>query len=75
MPNVQKATQKDYKLGRRIQKLRQDKGYTQERLAEKIGVSVTWIGYIETGYRRPNLAMLSKVANALNVKVKDLIPF
>lgn len=67
--------QKDYKLGRRIQKLRQQKNYTQEKLAERVGVSVTWIGYIETGYRRPNLAMLSKVANALGVKVKDLIPF
>lgn len=75
MPKAQKTTQKDYKLGRRIQKLRQEREYTQEKLAEKVGVSTTWIGYIETGYRRPNLAMLSKIANALRVKVNDLIPY
>ncbi len=70
-----KTTKKDYRLGRKVQKLRKKKGLTQEKLAEKIGVSTTWIGYIETGYRRPNLKMIYKIANALGVKVKDIFPF
>lgn len=69
------ATKKDYRLGRKIQKIRKEKGFTQEKLAEKVGVSTTWIGYIETGYRRPNLKMVYKIASALSIKVKDIFPF
>ena len=69
------ATKKDYRLGRKVQKLRKEKGLTQEKLAEKVGVSTTWIGYIETGFRRPNLKMVYKIANVLGVKVKDIFPF
>lgn len=72
---ITKITKQDLQLGRKIQKVRKEKDLTQEELAEKIGVSTTWIGYIETGYRRPNLKMIYKVARALNVKVKDIIPF
>ncbi len=58
-----------------MQRSRKEKGLTQEKLAEKVGVSTTWIGYIETGYIRPNLKMIYKIANALGVKVKDIFPF
>lgn len=69
------TTKRDYRLGRKIQRIRKEKGLTQEKLAEKVGVSTTWIGYIETGYKRPNLKMIYKIANALGVKVKDIFPF
>ena len=69
------TTKQDYRLGRRIQKIRQEKNLTQEKLAEKVGVSTTWIGYIETGFRRPNLKMIYKIARALGVNVKDIFPF
>ena len=68
-------TKRDYRLGRKIQRVRKEKELTQEKLAEKIGVSTTWIGYIETGYRIPNLKMIYRIANALGVKVKDIFPF
>ncbi len=58
-----------------LKKIRQSKGVTQEELAEKIGTSQTWIAYIETGRNKPNLDMLEKIAKALGVKTKDLIPF
>ncbi len=70
-----KTTKQDYRLGRKIQKIRQEKSITQEQLAEKVGVSTTWIGYIETGYKRPNLKMIYKIARALGIKVKDIFPF
>ena len=69
------TTKRDYRLGRKIQRIRKERELTQEKLAEKIGVSTTWIGYIETGYKRPNLKMIYKIANALRVKVKDIFPF
>lgn len=70
-----KITERDLRLARKIQKVRQERGWTQERLAEKVGASTTFIGYLETGYRIPNLKMIYKIANALGVKVKDIFPF
>ena len=75
MVKVQKITEQDYRLGRKIQKIRKSKGITQEQLAEKLRVSTTFIGYVETGYRRPNLKMIYKIARTLGVKVKDIFPF
>lgn len=75
MVKTKKVTEKDWRLARKIQKVRQEKGWTQEKLAERIGVSTTFIGYIETGYRIPNLKMIYKIANALGLKVKDIFPF
>jgi transcriptional regulator with XRE-family HTH domain len=66
---------KQWRLGRHIQKVRIAQGLTQEQLAEKIGTSTPWIDHIETGRVVPNLAMLQKIARALDVKVKDLIPY
>jgi transcriptional regulator with XRE-family HTH domain len=66
---------KNWQLGRAIRKLRKAHGFTQEQLAEKIGTSTPWIGHIETGRVAPNLQMLQKIARALAVKVKDLIPY
>ncbi len=71
----QKLTQQDLRLARYVQKIRKAKRITQEQLAEKVGVSTTWIGYIETGRNKPSLKLLYKIARALGVKVKDLIPF
>lgn len=62
-------------LGRNIQKIRKEKDLTQEQLAEKLGITLTYMGYFEIGHRVPNLKMLSKIADILGVKVKDLIPF
>ena len=75
MAKVKKITEQDYRLGRKIQKLRKAKELTQEVLAEKIRVSTTFIGYVETGYRRPNLKMIYKIARVLGVRVKDIFPF
>ncbi len=75
MAATKKTTQRDYRVGRRIQRIRKSKGLSQEQLAEKVGVSTTWIGYLETGYRRPNLKMIYRIADALGVKVKDIFPF
>jgi len=75
MSKVKKITEQDYRLGRKIQKIRKVRGLTQEQLAEKVKVSTTFIGYVETGYRRPNLKMIYKLARALDVKVKDIFPF
>lgn len=70
-----KILKKDTAIGKRIKRLRNKAGLTQEVLAEKIGVSTTHVGLVEIGNRRMSLKTLQRVANALKVKVKDLIPY
>lgn len=74
-PQYKKVTEQDRKLARNLQKVRKQKGFTQEQLAEKIRVSATWIGYIEAGYRIPNLKLIYRIAHALDVRVSELFPF
>lgn len=62
-------------LGEEISKLRKKKNWTQEYLAEKAELNPTHLGFIEQGRKEPRFKTLTKIANALNVRVKDLIPF
>lgn len=63
------------KIGDEIQRLRKKQYLTQEELAEKANLNPTHLGHIEQGIREPRLKTLKKIADALNVRVKDLIPF
>lgn len=72
---MRRVLKKDAAIGKRIKRLRNKVGLTQEGLAEKIGVSTTHVGLVETGNRRMSLKTLQKVASVLRVKVKDLIPY
>ena len=75
VPQYRKVTEQDRRLARHLQKVRKERGFTQEQLADKIRVSVTWLGYIESGSRLPNLRFIYKIARALGVRVSDLFPF
>lgn len=46
---------------------------TQEDLAEKVGASRVYIGYVEQGRNTPSLEILEKIAKALKVKLSDLV--
>ena len=59
-------------LGRRVQRLRKAAKLTQEQLAEKIGVSRAYAGYIEQGRNTPSLEVLEKIARVLRVKLSEL---
>jgi len=64
-----------YLLGRRIQHNRIKRGYTQEKLANKVGMSLNYLGFIETGQKKPSVDMLLKLANALDVHPKEFWDF
>lgn len=52
----------DYKLmGERLKKARIQKGYTQEKLAEVMKVSIAYISRIETGKTHLNLKRLNEI--------------
>ncbi len=59
-------------LGSRIKALRSAKNFTQEQIAEKIGVSRQKYGRIENGTNSITLDILSKIAEVLDVTVGDI---
>lgn len=58
-----------------IKKCRLEKGYTQEKLAEMLGVSVPAVSKWETGHSVPDIAMLSPLARALGTTPDELLRF
>ena len=62
-------------LGKNIQKFRKLNKITQEKLAEKINVEINSISSIETGKYFPSPDNIVKIAEALNVSIKDLFNF
>lgn len=62
-------------LGKRIKCLREQNNLTQEKLAEKAGLSLDYIGKIEVNINKPGLKALFKIANALEIQIKDLFDF
>lgn len=69
------ASRNDLLLGQQIQKLRRQRGLTQEKLAEKVKLSAKYVQFIESGNRAPSLKALYRIATALNSKVSGLFSF
>lgn len=58
-------------LGKKIQKRRKQLELTQEDVADKVGISRAYMGYIEQGRYAPSLEVLEKVAKALKSPISD----
>lgn len=52
---------------------RYGKGMTQAQLARKIGISVPYLCYLETGTRQPSPKMIQKIARALGIGKETLM--
>ncbi len=61
-------------LGQRIQETRRARGWTQEDLAHHAGLDFSYVNQLENGKRNPSLSTLHKIAAALGVLLKDLLP-
>jgi XRE family transcriptional regulator, regulator of sulfur utilization len=55
-------------IGNNIRRIREIKTYTQEAVAEKVGMSVSAYGDIERGKSDVNFTRLGEIAKALEVK-------
>ena len=61
------------KIGENIKKARIKKGYTQERFAERLEVSVKYVSIIERGMVGMKLQLLAKICNVLEVQLEDIV--
>ena len=62
-------------LGKNVKKYRKLNGFTQEKLAESIGIEVISISSIETGRYFPAPDNLVKIAQTLNIPINYLFDF
>ena len=64
----------DYRsIGQNIRKVRKQKKLRQEDLAEKAGISVTYVGALERGEKIPSLETFIAIANALEVSADVIL--
>ena len=60
------------KLKTRIKELREKAKMSGIQLAEKVGVPIQTIQYLEEGRYNPSLSLAYKIAEVLNCKIEDL---
>jgi len=60
-------------LAQRIKQARQEKGYSQSKLAELAGVSTNTIGKLEINYTTVSLKTILTIANVLEVDINFLV--
>lgn len=59
-------------MGQKIKSKRQEQGFCQSELAERVGVNQSQISHIEKGTRNPSVDLLLKIARVLNCDINDL---
>ena len=60
-------------IGKRLRTCREQKGWTQQAFAEKVGISIAYTGMIERGEKIPKLETFIRIANVLEVSADLLL--
>lgn len=68
---IKKKTNKS--AGKNIRTLRHDRGWSQEDVASRLGISIPAFSKIETGVTDINLSRLEQIANIFEVSVVNLL--
>ena len=59
-------------VGKRIQKLRQQKGFTQQQFSEMVGISTNYLSDLERGVSSPRMDKLVAIINALGCSADEV---
>lgn len=60
------------RVGLNLQRLRRERGLTQEELAARSGIHQTYLSGVEGGKRNPSILVLQRIASALASDVEEL---
>lgn len=66
---------KNILLGERIRALRNKQKLTQQELAKKLQITPKYLQFIENGSRTPSLDTVYRIAEVLEIEVKDIFNF
>jgi len=61
------------KFGKKVREERLKQKLSQEKFADIVGVHRTYIGMIERAEKNITLENIQKIANALKIKISDLL--
>ena len=53
-----------------LRKLRRERGFTQEQLAEKMGVSFQTVSRWETGVVYPDIELIPEIADLFEIRIE-----
>lgn len=70
MSSTRESIQK--KFGKKVRKLRTERGYSQESFAFDCELHRTYIGCIERGEKNITITNIEKIAKALKVEISQL---
>jgi transcriptional regulator with XRE-family HTH domain len=59
------------RVGSSVQRLRRDKGLSQEELAHRADIHQTYLSGVESGKRNPSVGVLERIAAALSVDIEE----
>ena len=62
-------------FGNRLKAIRLDRKLTQEEFAELVGISVDFLSLIERGLNSPSFGVLERIADRLDLQVRELFDF
>ena len=60
-------------IGKKIRKYRKERGMTQEELAEKLDLSINYVGALERAEKNLTVTNLINIANVLGVGITELL--
>ncbi|HWA54406.1 MAG TPA: helix-turn-helix transcriptional regulator [Solirubrobacterales bacterium] len=72
---MRRSDQPQPALGKAIRQLREERGMTQEALAQEAGITVGHMSMIERGHSNPTWATVKSIAKALGTAMGDVAKF
>ncbi|HYI09745.1 MAG TPA: helix-turn-helix transcriptional regulator [Thermoanaerobaculia bacterium] len=73
MPRQKQRRPEAEKFGAAVRRLRERRGLTQEALAERSGITATYVGFVERGDSVPTLTVILQLATALKIRPGELL--
>lgn len=61
------------KLAQRLKSLREEQKMTQQEVAEKAGLHLTYLGHLELGRYHPSTYVIWKIAMAMNIETDRIL--
>lgn len=61
-----------FDYGERLRQCRRERGFTQEEIALRSNITVSYYGQIERGIANPTIETLNKICITMNISITDI---
>jgi transcriptional regulator with XRE-family HTH domain len=75
VPEARRCAMADLKetVAANVRRFRNERGWTQEDLADRVGLSARYVGQIERAQASMTVSVLGRIADALKVEAAELV--